>query len=77
VSSRLSAAGGSHAITVDMPSGVLDSLPYGRLQHRVDWPHLWKPGDNVSILSSDDRRYVGMVLDVSMVKKTILIELDT
>ena len=77
MSGILSRSGGAHAITVDMASDVLEALPHGRLQHHVDWPHLWKPGDNVAILSSDDRRYVGMVLDVSMVRKTILIELDT
>ena len=68
--------GGVHDITVSLAADVITALPHGRMQHRVDWPHLWQPGDHVSVMSSDGQRYLGMVLDVSYATRAVLIELD-
>jgi hypothetical protein len=76
VSTLLGAGGGSHDIDVALRAKVIEALPHCRLQHVVDWPHLWRVGDLVAVTTSDGVSYSGMVLDVSPRTRAILIELD-
>ena len=76
MSTLLGTGGGCHYVTVPLAAAVVEALPHNRLQHRVDWPHLWHPGDHVAVETSDGMRYAGMVLDVSGRTKAVLIELD-
>ncbi len=76
MSTLLGSGGGCHDIAVSLRAAVVEALPHNRLQHRVDWPHLWQRGDHVAVETSDGMRYLGMVLDVSFATRAVLIELD-
>jgi hypothetical protein len=76
VSTLLGAAGGRHCITVELPASVVDALPHSRMQHTVDWPHMWRPGDPVAVETADGIQYAGLVLEVSHATRAVLIELD-
>ena len=67
---------GRHDITVDRTASELERVTHGRFTHPVDWPHLWRAGDLVAIVTSDGLRYVGMALDVSGLTSSVLIEID-
>ena len=67
---------GYHAITVDDTAAQLEARAHHRFTHPVDWPHLWHPGDMVSVVTSDSLTYTGMVLDVSGLTCAVLIELE-
>ena len=68
--------GAAHDIIIGLTASVVEALPHCRLQHRVDWPHMWHPGDLVAVETSDGISYAGMVLDVSGRTRAVLIELD-
>ena len=76
MSTLLGSGGAAHDIAVSLRAKVVDALPHGRLQYLADWPHMWHPGDLVTITTSDGVWYAGMVLDVSPSTRAVLIELD-
>jgi hypothetical protein len=76
VSTKLGAGGGMHDIDVKHTAAELERIVHGRFTHPVDWPQLWHSGDSVAILTTDRKRYLGVVLDVSYVTKSVLIELN-
>ena len=76
MSTLLGAGGGCHYIDVPLPADVLTALPHGRMQHLADWPRMWRPGDLVDVTTTDGISYAGVVLEVSLATRAVLIELD-
>lgn len=68
-------ATGRHAIDVPETSAEVLARSHALIEHAVDWPHMWHPGDRVHITLSDGQEYVGGVLSVSAATKKVLIEL--
>jgi len=66
-----------HDIVVEMTAAEVDSAPYSRISHRVDWPHMWTPGDHVAVETTDGRHYDGTVIDVSRLTRAVLIYVKT
>lgn len=76
MSSHLSAGGNHHHVDVDHTSRQLREARYSRVSLPVQHPHMWHPGDRVSMTTTDNQRYLGQVIDVSSITKSVLVELD-
>lgn len=62
---------------IDVPERATDlvSRTHALIEHAVQWPHMWHPGDRVDVTLADGGTYPGAVLSVSETTKKVLIEL--
>lgn len=63
---------------VDVPETTEDIArrSHALVEHHVDWPHMWHPGDRVEVCLSDGALpYAAVVLAVSTSTKKVLIQL--
>lgn len=73
--SKLPGVAARHYVEVHETSAAVLGRTQALVEHPVDWPHLWHPGDRVHITLSDGEEYAGGVLAVSAVTKKVLIQL--